>query len=244
MSGFGRLIGVGLGPGDPDLVTLKAARALKEAPVIAYFAKAGRRGHARTIADAHLNGAQKIEEALIYPMTVETPFDDPAYVKALSTFYRASAERLAAQLCSGRDVALLCEGDPLFYGSFMHLYERLKVQFVCEVIPGVSAMSGAWSAAGLSMAWGDDGLTVLAATLPQDALTERLAQAEAAVVMKVGRNLEKLRHALRAAGRLADAHYVAYATQERQTSMPLAKLDGDAAPYFSIVLVPGKGRRP
>ena len=126
----------------------------------------------------------------------------------------------------------------------MHLFERLRGEFASVVIPGVSAMSGAWSAAGLSMTWGDDSLSVLAATLPLAVLTERLLRAEAAVVMKVGRNLAKLRQALRAAGRFADAHYVEYATQERQTSCRLADLAGDAAPYFSIVLLPGAGRRP
>ena len=239
----GRLIGVGLGPGDPELVTLKALNAMRVAPVIAYFAKAGRRGHARAIADPHLPGAQ-IEEALAYPVTTEIAFDEPAYVAALSEFYAASAARLAAHLREGRDVALLCEGDPLFYGSFMHLYERLRGEFATQVIPGISAMSGAWSAAGLPMAWGDDQLSVLAATLPLAALTERLMRAEAAVVMKVGRNLAKVREALSAAGRLADAHYVEYATQERQMSCKLRDKQGDAAPYFSIVLAPGAGRRP
>ena len=239
----GRLIGVGLGPGDPDLVTLKALKAMREAPVIAYFAKAGRRGHARAIADPHMPEG-RIEEALAYPVTTEIAFDDPTYVAALSAFYSASAARLAAHMRGGRDVALLCEGDPLFYGSFMHLYERLRGEFATDVIPGISAMSGAWSAAGLSMTWGDDQLSVLAATLPLAALTERLRRAEAAAVMKVGRNLAKVREALSAAGRLREAHYVEYATQERQFSCPLADKQGDGAPYFSIVLVPGAGRRP
>ena len=239
----GRLIGVGLGPGDPELVTLKALNAMRAAPVIAYFAKAGRRGHARAIADPHLPEG-RIEEPLAYPVTTEIAFDDPAYGAALSAFYAQSAARLAAHLRAGRDVALLCEGDPLFYGSFMHLYERLRGEFATQVIPGISAMSGAWSAAGLSMTWGDDQLSVLAATLPLAALTERLKRAEAAVVMKVGRNLSKVREALSEAGRLGNAHYVEYATQRRQTSCPLAQKLGDAAPYFSIVLVPGLGRRP
>ena len=239
----GRLIGVGLGPGDPDLVTLKALKALRAAPVIAYFAKAGRQGHARGIAATHLPGGQA-EEALAYPVTTEIPFDGPAYVAALRGFYEESAMRLATHLESGRDVALLCEGDPLFYGSFMHLYERLRGRFASQVIPGVSGMSGAWSASGLSMTWGDDSLSVLAGTLPLQALTERLARAEAAVVMKVGRHLGKVREALDACGRLAEAQYVEYATQERQNVRPLAEMREAAAPYFSIILIPGHGRRP
>jgi precorrin-2/cobalt-factor-2 C20-methyltransferase len=239
----GKLVGVGLGPGDPDLVTLKALNALRAAPVIAFFAKAGRVGHARKIAGPHLPGGQ-IEEPLAYPVTTEIPFDDAAYGAALSSFYEAGAMRLAAHLDAGRDVALLCEGDPLFYGSFMHLYERLRGRYSTTVVPGVTAMSGGWSAAGLSMTWGDDGLSVLAGTAPFETLIERLRAADAAVVMKIGRNLDKVRAALNSVGRLKSACYVEYATQDNERAMPLAEFLGAAAPYFSLVLVPGNGRRP
>lgn len=238
----GRLIGIGLGPGDPELVTMKAVRLLREAPVAAYFAKAGCRGHARGIADRWLSG--QIEEPLHYPVTTEIPFDDPAYAACLSSFYAQGAARLAAHLAAGRDVALLCEGDPLFYGSFMHLYVRLRADFAVEVVPGVTGMSGCWSAAGAPMTWGDDTLSVLPGTLPLDALASRLASCDAAVVMKIGRNFAKVRAAIAAAGRLKRAIYVEHGTMAGQCVTPLSEKTDEAAPYFAMILIPGEGRRP
>ena len=244
MSGAaGRLMGIGLGPGDPELVTVKAVRLMQAAPVVAYFAKAGRRGHARTIAERWLTGVFE-ELPLAYPVTTEIPFDDPAYVAQMAAFYEASAQRIAAHLAAGRDVALLCEGDPLFYGSFMHLHIRLRGAFEVEIVPGVTGMSGCWTAAGAPMTWGDDILTVLPGTLPLAALTARLAASDAVVVMKIGRNFSKVREAVAAAGLLPRAIYVERGTQAGEVVMPLADKLDNAAPYFSMVLVPGNGRRP
>ena len=240
---FGTLVGVGLGPGDPDLLTVKAVRALESAPVVGYFAKRGRRGNARTIADRWIP-AGVAELPLRYPLTVEIPFDHPDYVAALSAFYAESAELLALHLAAGRDVALLCEGDPLFYGSFMHLYVRLRERFPCAIVPGVSGMSGCWTAAGEPMTWGDDVLTVVPGTLAAGPLAARLAAADAAVVMKLGRNLPKVRAALAEAGLLERAVYVERGTMAAEVVMPLIDKRDDEAPYFSIVLVPGRGRRP
>ena len=242
MSG-GILTGVGLGPGDPELVTVKAVRALEAAPVVSYFAKRGRRGNARAIADGWLPAGVE-ELPLHYPVTVEIPFDHPDYVAALSGFYAEAAELLASHLAAGRDVALLCEGDPLFYGSFMHLYVRLRERHPCRIVPGVTGMSGCWTAAGEPMTWGDDVLTVVPGTLPPGPLAARLASADAAVVMKLGRNLPKVRAALAEAGLLERAVYVERGTMAAEVVMPLVDKRDDAAPYFSIVLVPGRGRRP
>ena len=239
----GTLFGVGLGPGDPDLLTIKAVRVLERATVVAYFAKEGRRGVARDIADRWIPASVE-EMPLRYPVTTEIPFDHPDYLAMLSAFYANAAERLAADLTAGRDVALLCEGDPLFYGSFMHLYVRLRARFACEIVPGVTGMSGCWTAAGEPMTWGDDVLTVLPGTLTEAALRERLVGADAVVIMKLGRNLPKVRVALEAAGLADRALYVERGTMAGETVMPLVeKHDGDA-PYFSLVLVPGRGRRP
>ena len=162
----------------------------------------------------------------------------------MSAFYEQSAARLAAHLAAGRDVALLCEGDPLFYGSFMHLYIRLRENHPVTIVPGVTGMSGCWTAAGAPMTWGDDVLTVLPGTLPLEDLTARLARCDAAVVMKIGRNFAKVRAALTAAGLLRRAIYVERGTQDGEVVMPLAEKRDEAAPYFALVLVPGKGRRP
>ncbi len=239
----GRLIGVGLGPGDPELVTLKAARALAAAPVVAWFHKRGRTGHARTIADG-LMPAGCVALPLAYPVTTEIPVHDRDYAGALAPFYEAAAASLATHLTGGRDVALLCEGDPLFFGSFMHLYVRLRPRFATEVIPGVSGMSGCWSAAGLPMSWGDDVLTVLPGTLPFEALRDRLAGTDAAVIMKLGSNFAKVREAVEAAGLMDGAVYVERGTMAGEVVTPLRDKADDTAPYFSIVLLPGHGRRP
>jgi precorrin-2/cobalt-factor-2 C20-methyltransferase len=239
----GVLYGVGLGPGDPELVTLKAARLVRNAPVVAWFAKKGARGTARTIADGLIDAASA-QVPLYYPMTTETHFADTIYTSALAAFYEESAALLGSHLDAGRDVALLCEGDPMFYGSFMHLYERLRPRFRAEVCAGVSGMSGCFAAAGECMTWGDDVLTVLPGTLPEEELTKRLATTHAAVVMKLGSNLRKVQSALRAAGLFERAIYVERGTMPGERVMPLVDLGDAPAPYFSMILVPGHGRRP
>jgi precorrin-2/cobalt-factor-2 C20-methyltransferase len=239
----GRLYGIGLGPGDPDLLTVKAARLIETTPVIAFFAKAGRRGNARAIADKWIPATAR-ELPLLYPVTTEIPVSDPAYNEALRGFYEDSVARIAAELEAGRDVAILSEGDPLFYGSFMHLYIRLKERFPVTIVPGVTGMAGCWAAAGEAMTWGDDVLTVLPGTLPLEALTEKLRATDAAVIMKVGKNLAKISQALRASGHYDRALYVERGTMAGEKVMRLADKPDDAAPYFAIVLVSGQGRRP
>jgi precorrin-2/cobalt-factor-2 C20-methyltransferase len=238
------LTGVGLGPGDPDYMTLRALKVLQGADRIAHFAKRGRRGNARTIADAVIPPDPAREIALAYPITTELAVDDPDYAAALGAFYEEAADRLASELDAGRRIAVLCEGDPFFYGSFMHLWRRLKDRFTVEVVPGVTGMSGCWTRAGTPITWGDDVLTVLPATLSLDALTERLRQTDAAVVMKLGRHLPKVRAALAAAGLLERAVYVERGTMAGERVVRLADKADDDAPYFSMVLLPGEGRRP
>ena len=243
MSAAGKLIGVGVGPGDPDLVTLKAMRALGAADVVAFFAKAGQESHARAIAAPHLQGGVT-ELPLFYPITTELPSCSAAYRGALAAFYDSTAAAIEAHLKDGRAVVVLCEGDPLFYGSYMHLHARLAGRFPAEIVAGVSGMAGCWSAAGLPIAQGDDVFTVLPATLPEAELARRLADADAAVVMKVGRHLPKLRRALACSGRLDRAVYVERGTMTDAKMLPLAVKPDDEAPYFAVVLVPGWEHRP
>ena len=239
----GRLFGVGLGPGDPDLVTIKATKIIAAVPVVAYFAKKGSRGKARAILDRWV-GDTCLQLPLLYPLTTETHFCDPAYVEELRAFYTEAEGAIAAHLLAGRDVALVCEGDPLFYGSFMHLYVRMKDRFSVEIVPGVTGMSGCWSAAKAPMAWGDDVLSVLPGTLGHAALVRHLGAADAVVIIKIGANLAKIRAAIAEAGRLSSAIYVEHGTSETETIVPLAVKTGDHAPYFSSILIPGQGRRP
>ena len=238
----GRLIGVGVGPGDPELMTLKAARALASADLVVHFAKAGGTSHARTIAARHLRSGVE-ELPLHYPLTSEQPRDGPTYRDVLAAFYDAATATLAARLDAGHTVAVICAGDPLFYGSYMHLHVRLAPRYPTEVIAGVTGMSGCWSAAGTPIAQGDDVLVVLPATLPEDELARRLADADAVVVMKLGRHLPKVRRTLDRVGRLAQAIYVERGSSAAGVTQRLADKRDDEAPYFAIVLVPGWEKR-
>ena len=239
----GRLVGVGTGPGDPELMTLKAVRALKEADVVAHFAKRGANGNARTITGAHFRPGL-IELPLIYPVTTEIDKNNNDYRQAITDFYEESVHKVAEHLDSGRNVAVLSEGDPLFYGSYMHLHVRLAHLYPTEVVPGVTAMSGCWSQTGVPIVQGDDVLTVLPGTMSEFELTRRLADTDAAVIMKVGRNLPKIRKALATAGMLDRAIYVERGTMANTSSVRLAEKPDDEAPYFSIVLVPGWSDKP
>ncbi len=239
----GRLIGVGTGPGDPELLTLKAVRALGQAHVVAHFAKRGSNGNARATVSAYLD-PEAIELPLIYPVTTEIDRQHIDYKSAIGAFYAEAADLVGAHLSAGRSVAVLSEGDPLFYGSYMHLHVRLAPRFPTEIIPGVTAMSGCWSAVAMPIVQGDDVLAVLPGTLSEFELTRRLADSDAAVIMKVGRNLPKIRRALKASGRLDRAVYVERGTMPETVSMRVADKADDKAPYFSIVLVPGWAGRP
>ncbi|HXW71045.1 MAG TPA: precorrin-2 C(20)-methyltransferase [Methylocella sp.] len=239
----GRLYGVGLGPGDPELVTIKAANTLKSAPVVAYFSKQGACGRAQAVLNCWLTPAS-IQLPLLYPLTTEIHFCDPAYIETLRGFYANAENVIAGHLLAGRDVALACEGDPLFYGSFMHIYVRLKDRFDIEIIPGVTGVSGCWSAAKAPIAWGDDVLSVLPATLPRPALVRQLAAADAAVIIKIGANLGKIREVIAECGRLSEAIYVEHGTSKTEKIIPLTVMASGHAPYFSSILIPGKGRRP
>ena len=238
-----RLIGVGVGPGDPGLVTLNAIAALNEADVVAHFAKAGNASNARTIAACHFK--EGVEELpLLYPVTTEVPKADAAYRDALRTFYDGAARAIASRLDQGQVVAVIAEGDPLFYGSYMHLHVRLSPRYPTEIVAGVTGMSGCWSAIGTPIAQGDDVFTVLPATLPEYELERRLADTDAAVVMKIGRHLGKVRRALDRAGRLDRAIYVERGTMTNAAMMPLVDKLDTFAPYFAMVLVPGWEGRP
>jgi precorrin-2/cobalt-factor-2 C20-methyltransferase len=240
---MGKLIGVGVGPGDPDLLTLKAVHALQSADVIAHFAKAGNASNARAIVEQFLR-PEVTELPLEYPVTTEQPAGDPAYRGPIRGFFDEAAAAVALHLDAGRNVAVLSEGDPLFFGSYMHLHVRLMKHYPTEVIPGVTAMSGCWSAAGLPIAQGDDVLTVVPGTLDEDELIRRFRQNDPTVVMKIGRNLPKVRRALIAANRLTQATYVERGTMHNERLMPLVEKPDDSAPYFAIVLVAGRAWHP
>ncbi|MGV6839936.1 MAG: precorrin-2 C(20)-methyltransferase [Planktomarina sp.] len=239
----GTVYGVGLGPGNPNLMTVKADCLVRGAAHVAYFRKAGRPGRARAIVEGMLqNGA--VEHPMEYPVTTEIPLSDPRYNEALSAFYEDCTTMILQLVQSGEDVVVLCEGDPFFYGSFMHLHSRLKGQVSVEVIPAITGMSAAWTATDQPITWGDDVMSTVMGTLDETSLCRAFAECDALVVMKIGRNLPKVRRALAAAGKLERAHLVEYASMEGQTVQALTDFKGDKLPYFSIIVVHGQGRRP
>ncbi|NHO19879.1 precorrin-2 C(20)-methyltransferase [Acetobacter oeni] len=238
----GRIICAGLGPGDPELMSVRADRLIRSACHVAYFRKAGRAGQARRIVEGML-APGVIEHPMEYPVTTELPVDSPAYRDALAGFYDSWAARLT-DLARTQDVVVLCEGDPFFYGSFMHLHTRLQGHVALEVVPGMTGMTGCWNVTGIPITWGDDVLTVLTGTMPEAELIRHMQATDALVVMKTGRNLPRVRSALALTGRLEEAWLIERGTMPGQRVIRLAEAHDDDCPYFAIVLVHGHGRRP
>ncbi|MEM7119831.1 MAG: precorrin-2 C(20)-methyltransferase [Pseudomonadota bacterium] len=228
----GTLWGLGVGPGDPDLITLKAHRLLRAAPVVAYPAPEEGPSLARAIVESHLPGGQT-------EIAIRMPLDLNRF--PVEAVYDQAAADIAGHLTAGRDVAAICEGDPFFYGSFMYLFGRLAHRHRVEVVPGVSSLVACPAVAGAPLAARDDVLTVLPGILAEDELERRLKDVEAAAIIKVGRHMPKIKAVIERLGMVARARYVEHATMADQKSLPLAELGEAKAPYFSMVLVHSRG---
>ncbi|WP_406147328.1 precorrin-2 C(20)-methyltransferase [Streptomyces sp. NBC_01012] len=237
--GAGRLYGVGLGPGDPALMTVRAVQIIGEADVVAYHSARHGRSIARSIAERYIR-PDHIEEALVYPVTTETTDHPGGYRGALDAFYAEAAARLAVHLDAGRTVAVLAEGDPLFYGSYQHMHKRLADRYDTEVIPGVTSVSAAAARLGTPLVEAEEVLTILPGTLPEEELTARLAATDSAVVMKLGRTFPAVRRAFEASGRLPEARYVERATMAGERTGELADTDPDSVPYFAVAVLPSR----
>ncbi len=238
----GRLYGVGVGPGDPELLTLKAARLITAADVVAYHSGTHGTSIARSIV-AELITDGTVEELLAYPVTTGATDHPLGYYGAVADFYDASAERLATHLQAGRTVVVLAEGDPLFYSSYMYLHDRLSDRFPAEVVPGVISVSAATAALATPLTRHEDVLTVLPGTLPVPELARRLADTDAAVIMKLGRTFAGVREALEQAGVLHRARYVERASTGAEVTRAVVDVDPSRVPYFSMIIVPGRDRR-
>ena len=239
---MGKIICAGLGPGDPDLISVKSDRVIRSAKHVAFFRKKGRAGQARTIVKGLLRD-DVIEYPMEYPVTTELHFDSEEYRQLMVDFYEEWADKLEA-LAKDHDLVVLCEGDPFFYGSFMHLQTRLQGRAEVEVLPAIPGMVGCWNALDMPYTWGDDVMTVLMGTLPEEDLVAHMKAADALVVMKTGRNLPRVKRALERAGKLQDAWLIEKGTMPGQRIAKLADVAEDDCPYFAIVLVHGQGRRP
>ncbi|MDU0290461.1 precorrin-2 C(20)-methyltransferase [Saccharothrix longispora] len=235
----GRLYGVGVGPGDPELVTVKAARLIREADVVVFHSARHGRSVARRVAEPYLREGQ-VEEQLVYPVTTE---DSDDYQGEMDAFYEECAERLARHLDAGRDVVVLAAGDPFFYGSYMHLHKRLAHRYPAEVVPGVTSVSAGAAVIGRPLVERDEVLTVLPGTLPADALVEHLSGGDPVAIVKLGRTFPNVREALEKTGRLDEAWYVERATTGGQRTSPLSEVDAGTVPYFSLALLPSSDRR-
>lgn len=228
----GKLIGLGVGPGDPELMTVKAARVLADVQVIAYIAAAGRASRARDIAGRHIRtGAREL--IAVMPMSQDTGATDRAYGQLVTG--------IVSELAAGHDVVFLCEGDPLLYGSFAHLLRRVASRFECEVIPGITSVSAAAAAALVPLGTYDEPIALLPATMEPKRLAQLLQASDRAVVMKVGRHLARVKEALAAAGMLEDAVLVENVTLPAQRILPLVDATEPQAPYFSLIIA---GRKP
>ncbi|MEQ6885294.1 precorrin-2 C(20)-methyltransferase [Salicola sp. Rm-C-2C1-2] len=240
--GYGHLYGISTGPGDPELITLKAARLLSECPVVAYFCKRSGAGRARTSCDAHITEGHQ-ELPLVYPVTNEIPHGSQAYRQQIETFFEEAAEAVARELRAGRSVAVLNEGDAFFYGSFMHIYLRLKDRFESSVVPGVGAMMAGGALLPHPLMMRDDQLRVIPGTMDENDLRAGIDPQRATVIMKVGTNLPLLRHIVKDLGLEERAWYVEKASMPEERVMPLVEAPDGKAPYFSMVLIPGPGVR-
>lgn len=236
MTTAGRLFGVGVGPGDPELMTIKARNAIDAADVIAYPGAEHGRSVARRIAAPYLREDQ-IEVPLRYPVTTGVTDHPGGYEGAVAQFYDECAAELSVHLDAGRDVVVLCEGDPFLYGSYMYLHDRLSDRYATTVIPGVTSFSAAAAAAGTPLVRRDDVLTILPGTLPTDVLAAQLRASEAAVVMKLGRTFASVRAAAQRAGVLERGIYVERASSDQERVAPLSDVT-EKVPYMSLVLVP------
>ncbi len=233
----GRLFGLGIGPGDPELMTLKAHRLLQAADVVAYPTGKASGGNARTTIDPHLRPGQELLP-MRYPATAGAIADGPDYLQLIRDFYDETAGKIADYLDQGRDVAIVCLGDPFFYGSYIYWHIRLADRYETVVVPGVSSVMAAPAQLGLPLCHRNDVVAVLPGTLPEDELERRLRNAEVAVIMKLGRTLPKVRRVLERLDLLDRSHYVERATMENQRILSPRDVDPDDTDYFSVIVVP------
>jgi precorrin-2/cobalt-factor-2 C20-methyltransferase len=230
MTELGRLYGLGIGPGDPELLTLKAHRILTSVPVIAYPTLENGKVLARAIVADYIR-----------PEQIEIPMPLPFSVKRSSQpYYDIAAEQIAEHLTAGRDVAVLCEGEPMLYGTFMYLFQRLANRFPTEVVPGISSTMASAAMLGAPITFRNDVLSIMPATLDAEILRDRLAVVDAAVIIKLGRHFAKVRSILTELGLLDRALYIERATQPSQRIVAITELDVAEVPYWSLILIPSQ----
>lgn len=230
MQSIGHLYGIGIGPGDPELLTIKALRILQASPVVAYPISDGGKSLARSIVADYLKQEQ-IEVEMYFPFKLAS---------SAQPYYDKAAENIASYLSKGQDVAVLCEGDPFFYGTFMYLYTRLCDRFPIEIVPGVSSMMASASALGTPLTYRNDVFMVLSAILPAEVLAAKLAVADAAVILKLGKHFTKVYQVLKDLGLSDRAKYIERATMKNQRIVSIEEVNPVEVPYFSMIVIPSQ----
>ena len=229
-SNLSRLYGVGVGTGNPELITLKALRILQSVAVVAYPASETGNSFARSIVAEFLQDNQ-IEIPIVLPFKL---------AKSAQPFYDKASEQLAEHLNDGRDVAVLCEGDPFFYGSFMYIYDRLSPKFDTEIIPGISSVMASAAMIGIPLTYRNDVFMVVSGILSREVLKEKLKVADAAVIIKLGKNFNKVKQVLEELGLVERAKYIENATRENQKILSINEVEAETVPYFSLIVIPSK----
>ena len=224
------LYGVGVGTGNPELITLKALRILQSVPVVAYPVSETGNSFARSIVAEFLQDNQ-IEIPIVLPFKLE---------KSAQPVYDKTSEQLAEHLNNGRDVAVLCEGDPFFYGSFMYIYDRLSQKFDTEIIPGISSVMASAAMIGIPLTYRNDVFMVLSGILSGEVLKEKLKVADAAVIIKLGKNFSKVKQVLEELGLIERAKYIENATRENQKILSMNEVEAETVPYFSLIVIPSE----
>lgn len=235
----GKIYGVGVGPGDPELITIKGLKAIESADIIAFHQAKGKKSNALTIAERWISQEQHLLP-LIYPITTGTPPENSSYDNILAKFYHDITAELAQYLEQGKTITILAEGDPLFYSSFMYIHDRLAHRFETKIIPGITSISGASSALATPLCYRNETFTVLSAVLDEDALQQRLRQSGAFAIMKLGRNIDKVIKILKDLQLFDKALYIERATMIDEKIRPLTELTNHCTPYFSLILIPGE----
>ena len=239
----GIIFGIGLGPGDPELLSLKAYNLIKKNKDIFFFRKKNSTGKVSQIAKK-FHQKKTVEHVMEFPVTTEISFSSKEYKTLLSDFYDECCRRIKLITNDKKNVIVLCEGDPFFYGSFMHLYERLKDTEEIEIISGISGMTAAWNATKIPITWGDDVLTVVMGTMDENKIFKNIKYSDAIIFMKIGRHFEKILRIIKKSKLLKSAFLVEYASMPNEKVTKLIDFKGINVPYFSIIIIHGKGRRP
>lgn len=234
-----KLIGVGVGPGDPELITVKGMKAIQSADIVVYHETEKHKSNALDIARCFIS-KKALLQPLTYPVTTETDSNSESYKRQLNNFYKNSEQLIDSFLKNGKTVVVLAEGDPLFYSSFMYIYDRLGNVYATEIIPGISSIFGAASVLQTPLCYRNQSFTVLSGVLDKQRLIEKLQNGDAFAILKVGRNLDKIKDVLQMTGLFKRALYIERATMAEQKIIPLTKVDGHQSPYFSLILIPGQ----